>query len=127
MHGPPEMVPFEFEGALHHLVTTTSADGAIFCDYEGEAIAVAASDANRWDLMVLGAQFAAWVLQLQRIARDSTQPERLSLLCVTTEKVLLVEALPGGYYVLATTSPGRVWARTRRALELLAERFREEL
>lgn len=116
-----------FEGALQQLVSETGADTAIFCDYEGEAIALAAAPTERWEVLVLGAQLAAWVLQLQRIARDGSQSERLSLTCVTSEKVLLVEALPGGYYVLVTTSCRSVWAPTRQRLFHLAERFREEI
>lgn len=121
------MVPFVFEGALQRLVSRTNAGTAIFCDYEGEAIALAAPDSERWDLLILGAQFAAWVLQLQRIARDNGQSERLSLSCVTEEKVLLVEALPGGYYVLVTAPPDSLWSFSRWELARLAERFREEI
>lgn len=116
-----------FEAALQRLLLETEAKEAIFCDFEGEAIALSTSARDPWELQVLGAQLAASVLDLQRIARDNHQSERLSLICVTGEMVLLVEALPGGYYVLATASADGLWAPTRRQLCLLVESFANEL
>lgn len=119
-----------FETALQALVAETRADLAIFCDYEGEAIALAlaGTGADSYEARVLGAHLAAPVIELQRIAAGHGATGRLSFGCVAAERTLLAEALPGGYYVvlaLPARSAGEPFAR--RQLRHVADRFATEL
>ncbi|WP_373046812.1 hypothetical protein [Vulgatibacter sp.] len=116
-----------FEAALQELVAETGAELALFCDYEGESIAVVAPGCDPFEARVLGAQQAPLVLQLQRVARQSGQSERLSLSCVAEQRVLLIEALPGGYYLVAALAPSPTWQRAAGPLRRLAARFAAEL
>ena len=116
-----------FEAALQELIGATGGELAIFCDYEGEAIALASRGLDPFEVRVLGAHQAAIVLQLQRIARASGQHERLSLACIAEKRTLLLEALPGGYYLLLVPSPRAAAAPAQRALRAVAARFAQEL
>lgn len=112
---------------MQELVAQTDAELAIFCDDEGESIALAGPGLDPYDVRVLGAHHAAHVLGAQRAARRAGESERLSIGCVADHRVLLVEALPGGYYVLLALRPDRVWPRARPLLRAVAERFAAEL
>ncbi len=116
-----------FEAALTELVAQTEGELAIFCDYEGESIALAGPERDPFDVRVLGATHAAHVHELQRVARASGQSERLSLTCVADHRVLLLEALPGGYYLVLALAPARVWPKARHLLQAVADRFAAEL
>ena len=120
-----------FERALQEWVAEAGAELAIFCDFEGESIAMAAGDLDPFDVRVIGAHQALVVDRLQRIARASGQSERLALAWVSEARVLLVEALPGGYYVLAglraDARAGALWPLAQRRLAGLAARFAAEL
>lgn len=116
-----------FEAALQELLEKTGGELAIFCDYEGEAIALASRGLDPFEVRVLGAHQAAVVLQLQRIARESGLGERLSLTAVAEKRTLILEALPGGYYVLLVPAPAGAVAVAQRALREVAARFQREL
>ena len=116
-----------FEEALQELVETVGAELAIFCDYEGESIALAAPRRDPFDVRVLAAHHAPLVDDLQRAARRSGQSERLSLTWSAEQGTTLVEALPGGYYLLACIRADAVWATARPPLRRLADRFAAEL
>lgn len=116
-----------FEAALQQLVAETHAALAIFCDEEGESIAFAGPGLDPYDVRVIGAQHAAHVLEVQRAARRAGESERLAITCVADHRVVLIEALPGGYYVLLSLAPDRMWPRARPLLRALADRFAAEL
>lgn len=116
-----------FEEALRELIGSPGVELAIFCDYEGESIALAAPGRDPFDVRVLAAHHAPLVDDLQRIARRTGQSERLSLAWTSEQGTLLVEALPGGYYVLAGLRADAVWTTARPRLRRLADRFAAEL
>lgn len=116
-----------FERALHNLIAEAGAELAIFCDFEGESIALAARDLDHFEVRVLGAHHALLVDRLQRIARASGQSERLSLAWASDTRVHLVEALPGGYYLLAALRADRLWQHARLPLRRLADSFATEI
>ena len=117
-----------FTRLLDELVQDTQGELAIFCDYEGEAIAFAHQARHAvYDVKVSGASLAAIVLSLQKTARESGQSERLEFTCIAEETAWLVETLPGGYYLLLAVPPGSLWVRSRARLKILADRFLGEL
>ena len=112
---------------MQELVRQTGAELAIFCDYEGESIALAGPGIDPYDVRVIGAQHAAHVLAVQRAARQVGESERVSITCVADHRVVLVEAMPGGYYVLVAIAPERLWQRARPLLAAVADRFAAEI
>ena len=117
-----------FDEALNELVARTKGRFAIFCDYEGESIALASGDGrDAYDIRVVGAELGALVLDLQRRAQEHGESERLSLVCEASGMTMLVEALGGRYYLLLAVPAGAAWAVARRHLQAVAARFAEEL
>jgi hypothetical protein len=113
-----------FEEALEELVRRTGALFAIFCDYEGESIALASGDGrDPYDIRVAGAEMGAHVLHLQRRARARGESERLFLACEAAAMTLLVEGVAGGYYVLLAVPAGAPWSVARRSLCEVVGRF----
>ena len=116
-----------FAEILDRLVRETRAAFAIFCDYEGESIAYAAPGFSDYDVRIAGAHLAAVTIALQRTVAATGQSERLAFVCATDQTTLVVEALPGHYYlVLSVPDPAGVpLARWHAAA--VAERFLGEL
>lgn len=116
-----------FDEALERLVRETDADLAVFCDYEGEAIALAAPEMESYDVQITGAQLGALLFKLQEIARSYGQGERVAVQCLTDSRTMLIETLPGGYYVVLGLAPDKLWPRARVLLREVADRFLLEL
>jgi hypothetical protein len=100
------------------LVRVRGARGAIFCDYDGEAVELALSDPklSEYELKVFGAQLAASWMSLGATAtgHGAGTPVELRLSCGGGN--LLCRALPDGYYVVLVLS--RSCASAAAAFEL---------
>ena len=104
-----------FRGLLERLVKSErSARGAIFCDHEGEAVALSLAEVpprgcapiGEYDLKVCGAQMAAPVLALMAAAAagGAGPPKELRMLC--EHGTLACRVLRDGYYVALLLAPG---------------------
>ena len=104
-----------FRGLLERLVESErSARGAIFCDHEGEAVALCLAAVppagcaaiGEYDLKVCGAQIAAPVLALLEAAAaaGAGAPGELRMICAHGTLVCCV--LRDGYYVALLLAPG---------------------
>jgi hypothetical protein len=84
------------------------ARGAIFCDYEGEAVELVLGDdsLSEYDMKVFGAQLAAAWLSLRddSAARGAGAPVELRIACAGG--TLLCRSLPEGYYVVLLVRRG---------------------
>jgi hypothetical protein len=84
------------------------ARGAIFCDYEGESVALAVRDAAlpEYDLKVFGAQLAAVWLTLRTDASEGGGGTVAELRVGCASGTLLCRSLPDGYYVALLVAAG---------------------
>lgn len=112
-----------FVQALEDLVARTGAEYAVFCDYEGEAIALASRQLDPFEVRLVGAQVGAAVFALLDLTGDGGA----ALSCVVDQRSLLIEALPGKYYLLLSLPRGALEPVARRSLREVARRFRSEL
>ena len=116
-----------FSEALQRFVEETGAQLAIFCDYEGEAIGQASAGPDDFEVKLTGAQLGAVTAELQRLARAYGQEERASYSFATGTTTLLVEALPGNYYLVAAVADAARVPCARWHLAAVARRFEAEL
>jgi hypothetical protein len=116
-----------FEQALAQLIDETGSDLAIFCDYEGETIALASHGLDTYDVQLLGAQLCAVVTDLQSLVASTGQSERTSLMVATEKRTILIEGLPGHYYVVLSQPRSEKVPFSRKRLAEVAESFRPEL
>jgi len=119
-----------FQRILRKLIVSThGALGAIFADFEGEAVEVVTErpfDAGDYDLRVVGAYQAVVMTRLKEICAKARigRPERFAI-DFTTVHVLSFD-LQDGYYVVLILDPtaneGLAWRQLEKCRdELLAE------
>ncbi len=116
-----------FQQALDDLLAQTSADFAVFCDYEGEFIALSAHKADSFTVRLVGAQLGAWITALQQVHVEYGLGERAQVACVLPEGFLLVEALPAHYYIVLRLPKASLLGVAQRRLRQVGERFAREL
>lgn len=116
-----------FQQALDELVTQTGADFAVFCDYEGEFIALSAREADTFFVRLVGAQLGACTTALQRVNVEYGLGERAQVTCELPAGFLLVEALPDHYYIVLQLPKSRLLGSARWRLRAVGERFSREL
>ena len=104
-----------FRGLLDRLVRSTrGARGAIFCDYEGEAVASCiavppppgCAPLGDYDVKICGAQMAAPMLALFDQERAATLGRLVELRMLCAHGTLACHALPEGYYLVLLLAPG---------------------
>jgi hypothetical protein len=88
------------------LARVRGARGAIFCDYDGEAVELALADPklSEYELKVFGAQLAASWMSLGASARGHGAGGLVELRLSCAGGHLLCSALPDGYYVVLVLS-----------------------
>lgn len=116
-----------FQQALDELLAQTGADFAVFCDYEGEFIALSARQADAFSVRLVGAQLGAWTALLQRVNVEYGLGERAQVSCELPKGYLLLEALPAQYYVVLQIPSSSLLGLARRHLKQVGERFAREL
>ncbi len=85
------------------------ARGAVFCDYEGEFVALVARDPalSEYDLKVFGAHMAAAWLDLETHSSAQGAGGIVELRLGCAGGTLLCRALPDGYYVMLVLEGGK--------------------
>jgi hypothetical protein len=105
------------------------ARGAIFCDYEGEAVELVVRDESlsEYDMKVCGAQLAAAWLALQSNSAEAGAGGIVELRLACAGGTLLCRALPEGYYVVLLIGKGAPSAPAAFALRGTAREMAAEL
>jgi hypothetical protein len=116
-----------FDQALQQLIWETGADLAVFCDFEGESIAFASNGIEDYDVRVIGAQLGSVVVGLQSALVRNGVSDRAGLSLVSESCVILIEALPGNYYLVVRLRPYSLWSYARQRLQEVATRFFAEI
>lgn len=99
-----------FRSMLSSLVERApGARGAVFCDYEGEFVALVVRDPllSEYDLKVFGAQLAAAWLDLENHSTERGAGGIVELRLGCAGGTLLCRALRDGYYVVLVIESGR--------------------
>ena len=97
--------------------------GAMFLDYEGEAVSIVSPLFSRYDMQVIGAYEGIFLDRLRPICSNLAlgAPERFAITCA--DAVLLNWVLKDGYYLVLVLSRGapqaRAWHRLTACRELL--------
>lgn len=101
--------------------------GAMFLDYEGEAVNIVSPLFSRYDMQVIGAYEGIFLDQLRRICGDLTlgAPERFVITCA--DAVLLNWVLKDGYYVVLVLSRGAPQARAWHRLSTSRDQLMDEI
>ena len=116
-----------FQQALDELLAQTGADFAIFCDYEGEFIALSSREADAFTVRLTAAQCGAWTVGLQCAHGLYGLGERAQVLCEFPTSFILIEALRGHYYIVLKLPKSALVGRARWRLRAVGERFSAEL
>jgi hypothetical protein len=82
------------------LVDVPAAVGAIFLDYEGEAIDWVTRHGEPYDLKVEGAYHSIFKRHLEQVSGESEVGEVESYMMEAEHYTALTHALPDGYYVV---------------------------
>src|SRR5688572_2335602 len=99
--------------------------GAMFLDYEGEAVVIVPRKLPRYDLQVIGAYEGIYLGQLRRIAEASGMGsmERFTITCANS--TLLAFTLKDGYYLVlvldANGFEGVGWHRLAKCRDAILE------
>ncbi|HZX93259.1 MAG TPA: roadblock/LC7 domain-containing protein [Myxococcales bacterium] len=115
---------------LTTLVTRTpGARGAIFCDYEGEAVELVVRDQglSDYDMKVFGAQLAAAWLSLQNNSTDAGAGGIVEMRLGCAEGTLLCRGLRDGYYVVLLVGRGAPAASAAFSLRRTAKEMNAEI
>ncbi len=115
-----------FDQVLRELLNASGAELAVLCDAEGEEIAEAHRSGETYDARVQGAQLGPVAMELREAAPTSLGRDRLTVRCLAEQGVLLLELLPGGYYLLLRLADAKSEARARRLLVAAATQLLPE-
>jgi predicted regulator of Ras-like GTPase activity (Roadblock/LC7/MglB family) len=119
-----------FRRLLTALVGRVSgARGAVFCDAEGESVALVIRDSllSDYEMKVFGAQLAAVWLTVQTGARERGAGALLELQAGCAGGSLLCRALPDGYYVVLLVGRGVALAPAAFELRRAAAELAQEI
>lgn len=109
------------------LVDVPGAQGAIFLDYEGEAIEFVSRRATPYELKLEGAYHGIFLRQATRLATlmGAGGMERLAI--GGTKMHVMSRALKAGYYVVLVLEPGSSLALAGAALARASDAFNREI
>ncbi|MEO8217505.1 MAG: hypothetical protein ABI718_10535 [Acidobacteriota bacterium] len=89
-----------FRTVLRNLIDSVDgAMGAMFLDYEGEAVEVV-SNGNRHDFKIIGAYQGIFLYQARKICRDTRQGTPLRFALQLEEITILTRTMADGYYLV---------------------------
>ncbi|HUO85343.1 MAG TPA: roadblock/LC7 domain-containing protein [Thermoanaerobaculia bacterium] len=113
-----------FEAILNELVNRVEgALGAMFLDWEGEAVQIVGRSASAYDLQLAGAYQGIYLDRLRKIGTSCDLGQPQSFRIRLEGSTFLNAVLKDGYYlvlVLRTGAPeGVAWERLRRTRERL--------
>lgn len=105
------------------------ARGAVFCDYEGEHVALVARDPalSEYDLKVFGAHMASAWFDVQKHASAQGAGGIVELRIGCAAGTLLCRALPDGYYVMLVVEGGKPSAHAAFELRHTADEIASAL
>ena len=98
------------------------ARGAIFCDHEGESVALVLRDpqVSEYEMKVFGAQLAAVWMDLSTTAKERGAGALVELRVACASGSFLCRSLPDGYYVALLIGSGFPRASASVALRAAA-------
>jgi predicted regulator of Ras-like GTPase activity (Roadblock/LC7/MglB family) len=115
-----------FTERLRRVVETVpGAVGAIFADYDGEAVDQVGRD--RDEIMLLGAHYGVILNHVQSALLTFHFGDALEVLLLHERMDLLVRAVGHGYFVVLAVESGGHLGTALRETRLLAESLRSEL
>jgi predicted regulator of Ras-like GTPase activity (Roadblock/LC7/MglB family) len=119
-------VPFHYI-LTNLLVDIPGAQGAIFLDYEGEAVEFVSRQATPYELKLEGAYQGIFLRRLGRLTQLLGGGE-IELLWISGQHMQVMgQVLKGGYYLLVIASPGTPLSVASHALRRTTEALNREI
>jgi predicted regulator of Ras-like GTPase activity (Roadblock/LC7/MglB family) len=109
------------------LVDVPEAVGAIFVDYEGEAVEWVTRHGDPFDLKVEGAYHGIFMRQIHHLAAVIAAGDVESYVLEGSRLFTLTQALPDGYYVVLVVDRSGSRAQALHCLRRAAEVIAKEL
>ena len=101
--------------------------GAVFADWEGEAVEHVSRNGDSYQVRFLGAHHGILLQNVQRIS-ESTRTGATELFVVRTEKLDYFTApVHDGYFVVLAVDAGSIPARAQTAMKKAVRFIREEM
>ncbi len=119
-------MPFQYL-LTNLLVDVPGAEGAIFLDYEGEAVELVTRKATPYELKLEGAYQGIFLRRLQRLTEllGGGEIERLSI--SGRQLRVMGQTLKGGYYLLLVMSAGTPASLASVAMQRTCEALNREI
>lgn len=119
-------MPFQYL-LTNLLVDVPGAEGAIFLDYEGEAVEFVTRRATPYELKLEGAYQGIFLRRLQALAAllDGGEVQRLAI--TGSHLQVMGQVLRGGYYLLLVMGTGTPVSLATKALERTSEALNREI
>lgn len=119
-------MPFQYL-LTNLLVDVKGAHGAIFLDWEGEAVELVTRQATPYELKLEGAYHGIFLKRLQKMSEQLGSGAVLSLTLVGRHLKAIGQNLKGGYYLLVLLEPAVPLAHAMRAVQRTAEALNREI
>jgi len=119
-------VPFQYL-LTNLLVDVPGAHGAIFLDWEGEAVELVTRQATPYELKLEGAYHGIFLKRLQKLSERGDGGAVHSLTLVGRHLKVIGHNLKNGYYLLLLVEPGTPLWRATRAVHHTAEALNREI
>jgi hypothetical protein len=119
-------LPFQYL-LTNLLVDVPGAEGAIFIDYEGEAVEYVTRRATPYELKLEGAYQGIFLRRLQKLTSmlGGGEIERLSI--AGRQLLVMGQVLKSGYFVLLVMSAGTPLSLASLALQRTSEALNREI
>lgn len=119
-------MPFQYL-LTNLLVDVQGAHGAIFLDWEGEAVELVTRQATPYELKLEGAYHGIFLKRLQKVSEQLGSGAALSLTLVGRHLKVVGQNLKSGYYLLLLMEPAAPLSHAVRAMQRTAEALNREI
>lgn len=119
-------MPFQYL-LTNLLVDVTGAHGAIFLDWEGEAVELVTRQATPYELKLEGAYQGIFLRRLDRLTEQLGDGAVVSLTLSGRQLKVMGRMLKGGYYLLLLMDPATPMFLAGRSMERTAEALNREI
>lgn len=119
-------MPFQYL-LTNLLVDVPGAHGAIFLDWEGEAVELVTRQATPYELKLEGAYQGIFLKRLEKVAEQLGSGAVLSLTLVGRHLKVMGQNLRSGYYLLLLMDPSTPLSHASRAMHKTAEALNREI
>jgi len=119
-------VPFQYM-LTNLLVDVQGAHGAIFLDWEGEAVEYVTRQATPYELKIEGAYHGIFLRRLQNVSEHLGSGAVVSVTLVGQHLKVIGQNLKGGYYLLLLMEPASPLSHAVRAMQRTAEALNREI